>query len=208
MRPIVAMMAFLTFGAVTRAEETNILELSLAECIELALEHNLDIQIDRIRPEIARYQLELAYAAYDPLFDFSAIHSHDESPGGLDDQNRPFVGSKTDQDSFRSGLRGILPTGLSYSLNGDLSRRTGSDPFGNLPPIAGGEAGITALGLTAATPAPTGQPRASSGCPSSSVAMPSRAKAVAGRSVRRGGRCVATAREAPPGTTTAQASPR
>jgi len=143
MRPIVAMMALLAFGTVTRAEETNILELSLAECIEIALEHNLDIQIDRIRPEIARYQLDLAYAPYDPLFDFSAIHSHEESPGGLDEQNRPFVGSKTDQDAFRSGLRGILPTGLSYSLSGDLSRRTGSDPFGNLTPIAGGDAGIT-----------------------------------------------------------------
>jgi outer membrane protein len=136
------MMALLTCGAAAGAEKTNVVELSLAECVELALDHNLDIQITRVAPEIARYELELAYAPYDPFFDFSAVHSYSASPGGIDEENRRFPGTKTDQDAFRSGLRGVLPTGLTYSLSGDLARRTGTDGSGNFA-TADGEAAIS-----------------------------------------------------------------
>jgi hypothetical protein len=41
---------------------------------KIALEHNLDVKIERFTPEIARYDLNLAYAYYEPVFGGSAIH--------------------------------------------------------------------------------------------------------------------------------------
>lgn len=140
-RGFVFVIALFTTDRLVSAADTNVVELSLADCIKLALEHNLAIQIERIGPEIARYQLQLAYAPYDPLFDFSAVHSYSASPGGTDEENRRFPGTETDRDTFSSGLRGILPTGLTYSLVGDVSRRTGTDPSGNFA-SSSGQAGI------------------------------------------------------------------
>src|SRR6185295_413753 len=104
MRAVTLMVSLFTITAASRSAETNVIELSLSESIKLALEHNLDIQIERVAPEIARYELQLAYAPYDPLFDLAAVHSYNASPGGTDEQNRRFVGTKTDRDAFSSGL--------------------------------------------------------------------------------------------------------
>jgi len=49
--------------------------LSLAECVQLALEHNLDIQIQRYNPIIDQYTLDLSYAGYRADFQFSQLHS-------------------------------------------------------------------------------------------------------------------------------------
>ena len=45
--------------------------LSLEDCIELALKHNLDLQIDRYNPEISLYALRADYAPYDPILSLS-----------------------------------------------------------------------------------------------------------------------------------------
>ena len=102
----------------------------LAESIRIALEHNLDIKIEQFAPEIARYNLNLAYAGWEPVFDFSGTHSYSQQPGGIDAQNRPFAGTTTERDTFSTGLAGVLPTGLSYDLSGDISNTTGENAFG------------------------------------------------------------------------------
>src|SRR6266478_4867560 len=94
--------------------------MSLAECIRAALEHNLDIKIERYNPQIAQYNLRLAYSAYEPTFNGGGTHSFNLSPGGLDQQNRPFSGTTTESDAFSAGLVGLLPSGLNYSLGGNL----------------------------------------------------------------------------------------
>jgi len=50
--------------------------LSLRECFEMALVHNLNIRIDRYSPEIARYNLQAAYGVYDPILSFNASSSY------------------------------------------------------------------------------------------------------------------------------------
>jgi hypothetical protein len=55
--------------------------LSLKDCIQMALEHNLDVKIERFTPEIAGYDLNLAYAYYEPVFGGSGVHRFDfETP--------------------------------------------------------------------------------------------------------------------------------
>ncbi len=108
--------------------------LSLRECFEMALVHNLNIRIDRYSPEIARYNLQAAYGVYDPILSFNASSSYLKQPGNFDPkkftQIKPTVTSPTfttnvvnqdspyEQavDSFGPALAGALPMGLAYNL--------------------------------------------------------------------------------------------
>jgi outer membrane protein TolC len=103
-------------------------KLSLQDCIQLALEHNLQVQINRLDPDIARYQLASTYGAYDPALNLSGEHTYGLSPGGVDDEGRAFTGNETESDNFRAGLAGLTPWGLSYSLGGNMSDVYGTRP--------------------------------------------------------------------------------
>jgi len=102
--------------------------LSLEDCIKLALEHNLDVQITRLDPELAQFNLSGSYASYDPALSLSAVRSYSRSPGGLDSESRAFSGAESDTDSFSARVGGLLPWGLSYSLGGSASERSGTQP--------------------------------------------------------------------------------
>ncbi len=99
--------------------------LSLAECVQIALEHNLDIQIQRYNPIIDQYTLDLSYAGYEPTFNFSAQKNYNSSPGSFIPnsivQNPSFV---TESANFNPEILGTLPTGLTYDMTGPLSKRT------------------------------------------------------------------------------------
>jgi hypothetical protein len=71
-----AVAVLASFGSLAEGAETNftVRPLSLKDCIQIALEHNLDVKIERFTPEIARYDLNLAYATYEPVARGSAIH--------------------------------------------------------------------------------------------------------------------------------------
>lgn len=142
MRMIAAVLPFILV-AVAAAETTNqpIQFLSKADCIRTALEHNLDIKIERYAPEIARYNLDLGYSAYEPVFAGGATHSYDQSPGGIDQQNQPYPGAVTKIDAVTAGFNGILPFGSAYSLSGNLTDTTGQDSGGPLA-NTGGDASI------------------------------------------------------------------
>ena len=104
--------------------------LSLIECIQIALEHNLDVKVARFGPEIARQNLSVAYGAYEPTFEVGGTHSFSTSPGGIDTQNRPFPGTTTEGDAYHAGIVAQLPTGLRLDLGSDLSSRSGLSPSG------------------------------------------------------------------------------
>jgi outer membrane protein TolC len=95
--------------------------VSLDECLKLALEHNLDLQISKLAPQVARLTLSGAYSAYDPRFEASAEHNSRSSPGGVDAQGRPYPSTETEGNTFALGLRGLGPNGLGYSLGGSAS---------------------------------------------------------------------------------------
>jgi outer membrane protein TolC len=134
------------------AQTTNAIRpVTVQECFEMALRENLDLQIQRINPSLARLDLEIARAGYDPRFNFSGAHSYNASAGGRDPNNIPFPGSTTESDSFRSSISGQGPYGFGYTLNGNIndtygqqSVRIGTNLFG-LEPFenAAGSIGIT-----------------------------------------------------------------
>jgi hypothetical protein len=60
-------LAWLGLTVVTSAQTTNQIPrpMSLQDCINLAVRHNLDVQIQRYNPEISRYTLDAIYGSYD-----------------------------------------------------------------------------------------------------------------------------------------------
>lgn len=104
--------------------------VSLPDCIQMALEGNLDIQIQRLDPQFRANDLTIAYAGYDPTFLFGGSRSFSDTGGALFDPNTGIgaFGSETTTDSFNSSLTGVLPyTGLQYRLRADV-RESESDP--------------------------------------------------------------------------------
>jgi outer membrane protein TolC len=120
--PIRILFGLLLCGAfVASAEVTNFQShprpLSLRECIDLALAHNLDLQIEHLSLEVAGYDLSGAYGAYTPVLSFTARHDFIAQPSDFDPKKTgidfPY---EFTTDTFGPSLTGRLPTGLSYDL--------------------------------------------------------------------------------------------
>ena len=128
-------MALTGLMAAAQTNTPEIRRLSLEDCIAIALQHNLDVQITRFDPELDRFALLGVYGAYDPTFSFSGEHDYSRSPGGVDPQGRTFGGTETEADSFSAGITGFLPWGMNYSLGGNISDQYGNRP-GLVPDLA------------------------------------------------------------------------
>ena len=95
-----------TSAATSRAESGSVRVLSLDDCIKIALEHNLDIQIEQLNPELAGFSLRANYGSYEPALTLSGSHANRESTSG----------TKSETDSLSGSIGGILPWGMDYSL--------------------------------------------------------------------------------------------
>jgi outer membrane protein TolC len=95
--------------------------LSLPECIQIALEHNLTIQIERVNPKLSLYSLRVSQGAYDPSFFFSYRQQHRQEPGRFDPTIGNIPGSSSETDVFATGISGQLPTGTRYSFTTSMS---------------------------------------------------------------------------------------
>jgi len=103
--------------------QTNKIErsLSLSECFRLALDHNFDVAIARFNPEIKLHNLNATYGAYEPTSTFAATRSFSAAPVALNTLGEPLTGPSSYGDSFTPGITGILPSGMSYNLGGNLA---------------------------------------------------------------------------------------
>jgi outer membrane protein TolC len=117
--------------------QTNAVEprkLTLEDCIQVALEHNLDVTIKRFNPEVSRFTLRAAYGYYDPSFAVSGGHDSSVSPGGIDPQGRLYSGTEMQINTFNSSLSGMLPWGTTYSFGAQASDAYGLQPGAALGP--------------------------------------------------------------------------
>ncbi len=117
--------------------QTNALELrklNLEDCIQAALEHNLDVQIKRFNPEVSRFTLRAAYGPYDPTLSVSGGHDYSRSPGGIDPQGRTYGGTEMDMNTFNTSLGGMLPWGTTYSIGAQASDTYGTQPSMGIGP--------------------------------------------------------------------------
>ena len=136
---------FFVAGAGIAGAEQVVHELTLADCVELALQNNLDLRLERVSHESARTDISAAQGGYDPALTASATRRHEETLGRADRDTleRANAGSDTDTDSWGVGLAGETAlAGLRYDISaksGDASGTTGGNPFDT----STGSAGIT-----------------------------------------------------------------
>ncbi len=91
-------------------------QLSLQDCLQLAVQNNLQLQIDRYTPVIKLYTLRANYGDYDPTLNLSGRHDHNEAGSQILGGGFTIPGSVSDDNSFNSGLNGLLPWGMTYNL--------------------------------------------------------------------------------------------
>ncbi len=106
---------------VTSAQQANSRgksrSLSLRECIDLALARNLDLQIEHLNADLARYSLSGAYGVYSPALALRARHDFVSQPGDFDPQKfNPDFPYEMNNDTIGPALTGRLPIGLSYDV--------------------------------------------------------------------------------------------
>jgi outer membrane protein TolC len=103
--------------------------ITLAECLSLALTNNLDLQIERYNPLLARYALSAARGDYDPELRLRGDHSDSESGSRLLGGGFSVPGATSEEDSFSGGLGGLTPWGMTYDLSARASETTGESFF-------------------------------------------------------------------------------
>lgn len=114
--PVISLCALFTVAASAQTANGPVRQLSLSECIEMALAHNLDIRIQQESPKQSRFTLDGSYSAWDPRFTTRMAHTYNSSPGGTDAQGRPLPSREINNESVSPGLSGTLPTGMTYDL--------------------------------------------------------------------------------------------
>jgi outer membrane protein TolC len=151
---VFSLVSVLSLAVFTGAAQTNTnagatRAMSLSDCIAEAMQHNLDLQIQRYNPQISLYNLNANYGGYDPTFNFSGTHSYSES-GGTFQNGQVITGSAYNEDSFSSSFNGTLPGwGTMYNLGGNVSSTKG-DKSGitNSFPFQSSSGQVGALTLT------------------------------------------------------------
>lgn len=141
---IVLATALLGFSA--SAEEKPVRELTLAECVGLALENNLDLKIEKIARREARLAAAGARGGYDPNLTVSAKRTHEETAGesaGTVAGALAVLGAETDSDSWNASVGGATGLGgLNYEIGARLGDSSGTRD-GNPFDTSSGSAGIT-----------------------------------------------------------------
>lgn len=143
---MVALVLALALATSGWAVEPQQRELTLDECIGVALENNLDLKIEKIARQVAGRDVAIARGGYDPNLTVSAQRTHEETTGqsaGTAAGALDTLGSKTDSDSWNASLGGATALGgLSYEVGtklGDASGTRQDNPFDT----STGSAGIT-----------------------------------------------------------------
>src|SRR5688572_24502231 len=115
-------LVLLGFSVMVQAQEPKVRRLSLEDCMQLALEKNLDIRIQRYLPDFARLDLDGAYSAYDPQFAFRAGQRFSTFEQGFDPSEFNPPSQENWRDSYSTGLTGLTPWGLRYNFFGTMDR--------------------------------------------------------------------------------------
>ncbi len=108
-------------------------EISLRECLDLALARSLGVQIARLNPIIAKYELKAYSGVYDPNLVLEARRDYVNQPENFDPKK--LGTARIDQeyeqtiDKIGPSLAGRLPFGLRY----DFYARTEPDEAFNVP---------------------------------------------------------------------------
>ena len=137
------LLAGVSLAAPAQTNAPGAWRVSLDDCIQSALEKNLDVRIARYNPPQALADLQASYAGYNPTFTLGGQHAFSKSGGGFDPTlGIPTVATLNDQNSFNSSLGGVAPWGLNYTLLGNLQENYGNAGPNSTFDTSSGNAGV------------------------------------------------------------------
>ncbi|HPA16842.1 MAG TPA: TolC family protein [Verrucomicrobiae bacterium] len=98
-------------------DSSAVMSVSPKDCIARALEENLELQVDRIAPQLERADWMAARGRFEPSLGMSAEWEDATSP--IFPADRIPGGRRSDENEYtryEGSLGGLLPTGLSYDI--------------------------------------------------------------------------------------------
>jgi outer membrane protein TolC len=105
-------------------EGTNLLELTLEQAQEIALEKNLDLKAARLTPQGVDYQLQAARAAFTPRIGGTYGYNNQSRPNNSSILDPNLRSVNTINQQFNSNLNQVLPWhGANYSVSFNNSRQ-------------------------------------------------------------------------------------
>jgi len=145
--------------AIAAQAQTNKTQpLTLEEAIQMAVEHNLNLKIQRYVPALDQFALGAIYgAAYEPAFLASGKDSFSANPGGIFNGN-PTPNQDVDAQMYQFGIGGanggnaLTPWGLQYSLTTTLDKASYQGFDSNGMPRAPFTEDTTTAGVTLLQP--------------------------------------------------------
>jgi len=141
-------LAGASLTALAQTNSSGVQKMSLDDCIQSALEKNLDMRIARYNPPLSLTDLQAAYAGYNPNFNFGGQHGYSKSGGGFNPSIGVVPSSTAEQNSFTTGLGGLAPWGLNYNLSGNLQEAYGQGAQGPLTAPFDNASGGTSISLS------------------------------------------------------------
>jgi outer membrane protein TolC len=91
--------------------------LTLDECVQRAMQHGFDIEIQRFNPSMAKDSVDVARGGFQPTLSLDGTQSHSNTgPVG------PALGIKDDARDARFSVNELLKTGTTVNVSTDLSR--------------------------------------------------------------------------------------
>ena len=109
------------------------IRLSLRECIHLALNHNLDIEISRYQPWIDDQALRGAFGTFDHVLYADASAGRNRLAARDLFAGVPVLSSE--DALFRTGVRRTIPTGMIYDFSYSVEREETNSAFAALDPF-------------------------------------------------------------------------
>ena len=123
MSPRLLLAAAISLAAPAVAAEVR--QLSLSDCLQLAIEKNLGLRIARYDPRLASVALHAAYSPYDPTFGSTigqSFRTNPKPPVVNPTVFTPTTSSEIWDDQYSMSVAGLAPSGLTYSLAAGLDR--------------------------------------------------------------------------------------
>jgi outer membrane protein len=125
-----ALCATAAASAQTTNPPANTRSLSMRDCLDLALSHNLHLRIEHLTFEIAGDALSSAYGVYSPTYTFGAARRYESDLGEFDARKfNPYFPAEINNDNLGSDLAGKVPFGLSYDLSGSVLKNQAVTDF-------------------------------------------------------------------------------
>jgi outer membrane protein TolC len=102
--------------------------ISLQECINMAMQLNLQLRIERYNPKLALDSVMVADSIYDPNYTMTFGRAYNESPPQLFPQAAGLISPRSEiyNDQLTMALNGMGPMGLQYRIPVSIYKRSGN----------------------------------------------------------------------------------